>query len=117
MTKEFRITTGIKMSKSESVSTKVGFELSLKASVSAGIGGYFSAALETTATFTHEIHRSLSTSTESSWSKETTTKFTAPAGKRYKVFQTILDFSSPYQLDDCSLYSHERIEENGLLIN
>ena len=116
MTKTFTITTGITLTESETVSTKVGFEYSLTSSVSAGIGG-FSAGLESTATYTYEIQRSLSTSTESSWSKETTTTFTAPAGKQYKIFQTVLDFSSPYQLDDCSLYSHERIEENGLLIN
>ena len=110
MTKTFTITTGIILTESNTVSTKVGFEYSLTNSVEA-------AGMESTATFTSEIATSLSTSRESSWSKQTTTTFTAPAGKHYKIFQIILDFSSPYQLDDCSLYTHERIEENGLLIN
>lgn len=113
MTKSFKIITGLKLTRSKTVSIKVGFEKSLTASV--GAAGLGSAGFSTK--FFAEIHTSLLTESESSWSKETTTEFTAPAGKHYIVYQTVLDFSSPYKKDDCSLYTHERITENGLLIN
>ena len=101
----------MKLTKSQSLSTKIGFEYSLKSSVSAVPG--ISPGMESELKLTTQIESSVSSSEESSWIKETTTTYTAPAGKKYKVLQTLLDFSSPLELDNCCRYCHERIEESN----
>ena len=103
VTKEFKITTGLKLTNS---TTRVGFEYSLKTSLSAGIEG-ITAGMESQYTFSAQIESSVSSSEEKSWSKETTTTYTAPAGKKYQVLQMILDFSSPLDSDNCCLYCQE----------
>ena len=101
----------MKLTKSTSVSTKIGFEYSLKSSLSVPIKG-ITAGMESTYKFSMEIQTSMSSSEEKSWSKETATTYTAPAGKKYRVLQTLLDFSSPLDSDNCCLYCTERIDES-----
>ena len=109
--KEFKITTGVKLTNSQSLTTKVGFEYSLKSSLSAGIDG-ITAGMESQYKFSLQLETSVSSSEEKSWSKETTTTYTAPARKKYRVLQTLIDFSSPLDSDNCCLYCQERIEES-----
>ena len=80
--------------------------------MSAGIPG-ITAGMESEAKLSAEIEASVSSSEESSWSKETTETYTAPAGKKYQVLQTLLDFSSPLDSDNCCLYCYERIKESS----
>lgn len=81
--------------------------------MSAGIDG-LSAGMESSYKFSAEIHNSVTSSREDTWSKETSTEFTAPPYRFYEVRQTMLNFASPYQLDNCSLYSRERVSERWL---
>ena len=111
VTKEFTITTGLKLTKSKTVTTTAGFEHSITASLSVPIKG-LTAGMESTTKFYAQIESSLSSSEEKYWSKQTKTTYTAPAGKKYRVVQTLLDFSSPLELDDSTLYNSERIEES-----
>ena len=101
----------MKLTNSENISTRVGFETSLKASLGASIYG-ITAGIEATTTFSTQIEISLMSSEERFWSKSTTTTYKAPPGKRYRIVQTILDFSSALSRDDVSLYTMERIEES-----
>lgn len=111
VTKEFKITTGMKLTRSQSLTTRIGFEYSLKSSVSAGIEG-LTAGMESQYKISTEISTTVSSSEEKFWSKETTTTYTAPAGKKYRVLQTLVDFSSPLDSDNCCLYCVERVEED-----
>lgn len=111
VTKEFKVLTGVKLTKSSSLSTKFHFEVSLKASLSSEIPG-LKGGMETTLTLSTEISSSVSKSDERSWIKEAKTKFTAPAGKKYRVLQTVVNFSSKLSADDTTLYASERIEES-----
>ena len=104
------VTTGLKLARSTSLTTKVGFEYSLKSSLSAGIEG-ISAGMESSATFSTQIEESVSKSEEKLWIETIEKDYKAPAGKKYRVVQTVLDFSSPLEIDDCSFYSQERIIE------
>ena len=113
ITKQFKITTGMKLTNSESLSTKFGFEYSLKSSASIGIEGVGKAGMEIQSKFSFSLEAGWSKSKEESWSKETTTTYIAPAGKKYRVLQTFIDFSSPLDSDNCCFYCRERIEESG----
>lgn len=108
---EVTVTTGLKLTSSSSLSTKVGFKYSLKSSVSAGIDGV-KAGMESSAEFSAQIEGSISKDEEKYWSKQIKKKYIAPAGKKYRVVQTILDFSSKHDVDNCSLYCSERVEES-----
>ena len=77
---EVTVTTWIKLTKSQSVTTKVGLEYSLKSSISAGIDG-LSAGMESTFTLYAQVETSISSSEEKFWPKEIKEKYTAPAGK------------------------------------
>ena len=110
ITVTYEVTTGLKLTRSSSLTTRVGFEYSLKSSLSAGIEG-ISAGMESTATFSTQIETSVSSSEEKFWTKTITKNYTVPAGKKYRVLQTVLDFSSPLEIDDCSLYFEERTVE------
>lgn len=101
------------MTNSESLSTKFGFEYSLKSSVSAAIEGVGKASVEAQSKYSFSLEAGWSKSKEESWSKETTTTYTAPAMKKYRVLQTLIDFSSPLDSDNCCLYCQERIEESS----
>ena len=102
---------GIKLISSTSLTTRVGYESSLKKSLSLGFDGH-SVGMESITTLKLEIENSITTSTEKTWSKEVTQEFTVPPGKMYRVVQTHLDFSSPLNEDDCCLYcSRLRVEE------
>ena len=62
--------------------------------------------------FSGQLENSMSSSEENSWSKTTTTQYTAPAGKNYRVVQMVVNFSSPLESDNCCLHcDEERIEE------
>lgn len=98
------------MTNSSSLTTRVGFEYSLKASLGIGIEG-ITAGMESTAKFSAQIEASISSSEEKFWSKEITKKYIAPAGKQFRVVQTQLDFSSPLDSDNCGLYCAERVIE------
>ena len=111
MTKVVKIITGMKLTASQSLTTKVGFEYSLKSSVSAGIEG-LTAGMESQYKISTEIDSSISSSEERYWSRETSTTYIAPAGKNYSVLQTLVDFSSPLDSDNCCLYCMERIKES-----
>ena len=102
----------MKLTNSQSLTTKFGFEYSLKSSLSAGIEG-ITAGMESQYTFSVQLESSVSSSEEKSWSKETTMTYIAPAGKKYQVFQTLVDFSSPLDSDNCCLYCQERIQESS----
>jgi len=79
--------------------------------MSAGIEG-ISASMEAQYKFSTQLGESMSRSEEKSWSKTTKTKYTAPAGKNYRVWQTVVKFSSPLESDNCCLHCKEkRIEE------
>ena len=110
ITVTYEVTTGLKLTRSSSLTTRVGFEYSLKSSLSAGIEG-ISAGMESTATFSTQIETSVSSSEEKFWTKTIKKNYTVPAGKKYRVLQTVLDFSSPLEIDDCSLYFEERTVE------
>ena len=110
MTRKVKNTTGLILTKSKSVSTKIGFESSLKASVSAGVEG-LTENMVTTAQIKEEISSSLLGSEEENWSKVFKTRHTIPAWRNYRVWQLHLNFSSPIESDNCSLYCSERIEE------
>lgn len=83
-------------------------EYSLEASLSLlGIGAKETLTLKT------EIENSMSSTEEKYWSKETDVSYTAPAGKTYRVVQLVLDFDSPLEVDNCSLYTKECVEESN----
>ena len=107
---EVTVTTGLKLTHSSSLTTKVGFERSLKCSLSAGIDG-IKAGVESGAKFTAELQASMCSGDEISWSKQIKKKYIAPAGKKYRVVQMVLDFSSQLEVDNCRLYCVERVEE------
>ena len=103
---EITVTTGIKLRSSESISTTVGLETSLKASVSdAGVSVDMETKLST------QIQTCLSHSEEKNWSRTSKITFTAPKGKNYRVKQLTCDFASPLGSDDCALTCHYTIEE------
>lgn len=104
-----RVTTGVKLTNSQTVSTKNGFASALKAAVTAGASG-FPSGVESTQKISALISSCVSRSQESAWSQESTKTFTVPAGKRIVVVQTVLQFTSPYSKDNCSLYTHESVE-------
>ena len=79
--------------------------------MSAGIDG-INAGTEETAKFTAQIEASVSNGEEKYWSKEIKKKYIAPAGKKYRVVQTVLDFSSRLDVDNCSLFCLERVEQS-----
>lgn len=112
--KEFIVTTGVKLTNSKSITTKVGFEYSLKSSLGASFKG-ITAGVEATTTISSQLETSLMSSEDKFWSKQTKTIYTAPAGKRYRIVQTLVDFSSPLEADNVSLYLTERIEETDQL--
>ena len=79
---EVEVTTGLKLTNSSSLNTTVGFQYSLKASLSAGIEG-LTAGMESQYTFSMQIESSVSRSEEIQKVNIKRTKYTAPAGKKY----------------------------------
>ena len=108
---EVKVTTGLKLTRSSSFTTRVGVKYSLKSSLSGTIEG-ITAGMESIAEISTQIESSISSLKEKFWSKEVVKKYIVPAGKKYQVVQTILDFSSPLDLDDCRFYCLERMEES-----
>ena len=103
---KIKITTGLKLTTASSVSTKVGFELSLKASAS-----YAIASVEVETKISAQIESSLSHTEEKSWSQEAEITFTAPKGKNYRVKQLTCNFKSPLASDNCALTCNYSVEE------
>ena len=104
--------TGIKLTKSNSLTTRVGFQYSLKSSLSVS-KGIFSAGTESTATYSAQIEASTSSSEERSWSKSIKKTFTVPAGKRFRVVQKVFNFESRLDIDNCTLYCEEKVIEES----
>ena len=100
------VTMGLKLTSSNSLTSKVGLEVALAFAVS-GVG----VSAEMTARVTSEISEYMSSSEEKSWSKTEETTFSAPAGKNYRVKQTVFRFSSPLGEDNLDLRSKYTIEE------
>ena len=100
---EVTVTTGQKLTSSHSISTKVGLESSLKASLS-GVG-------EFQTSLSLQIERSLSYTEEKNWSRQSKITFTAPKGKNYRVKQVTCFFKSPLADDDCDLMCDYIVEE------
>ena len=100
---EKTVTTGLKLTSSASISTKVGLESSLKASLS-GVG-------EFQTTLFLQMERSLSHTEVKNWSRQSKIKFTAPKGKNYRVKQVTCNFKSPLADDDCELTCDYMVEE------
>lgn len=101
------ITEGLVHRSSSSFSTTNGLTLALEASV-----GFedFSSSVKTE--FSMLIARTTTTGSEKSWSKTVEITFTAPAHKFYRVSQLSMDFDSPYDRDDCTIYGSYKIEES-----
>ena len=106
------MTTGIKLTRSSSLTTRVGFQYSLKSSLSAS-NGIFSAGVESTATYSAQIEASMSSSEERSWSKTITKTYKVPAGKRFRVVQKVFNFESRLDIDNCTLYCEEKVIEES----
>lgn len=104
---EIEVTQGLKVTTSQTISTKVGFKYSLKAS----INSVPMISSEVTAEMYAELETSLSRGEEKSWSMTRKRKFSAPAGKNYRVKQYKADFTSPIQTDNCSLRCKYKVEE------
>lgn len=107
--KEVTVTTGLTLTNSKTLSTKLGTETSLK--VTAAFGEIFSTEL--THTISTEISTSMSSSNESQWSSTTKQTFIAPAGKNYRVRQRIIDFESQLPQDSVRLYMAYKISETS----
>jgi len=101
-----KITSGIVMTYSESLTTKVGLEATLKKSV-AKLGGDVEAKVST------EISKALSKGTEQSWSYEREITFTAPAGKNYRVLQDQVKFNSDLKRDNIIFYGAYTVQERN----
>lgn len=91
------LTQGLKLTTSTTVSTSVGLETALKGAVPQlpGVG--------VTGTIRADISRSLSNGKEETWSKATETSYTAPAGKKFRVYQTVCEFESRLSSDNMHL--------------
>jgi len=102
-----KVSKGLKLMSSSSLSTKVGLETSIEKSIGkAGIGGKASAKLTT------EISTSMESSTEETWTEEREVTFTAPAGKQYRVWQEQLSLDSDVKSDNIRFYGEYTIEES-----
>jgi len=102
---EVTFSTGLRLQKSSEISTKIGLEASLKASIQ-GVGD-----LETK--FSAEISTSMSSESESTWGQENKITFTAPAGKQYRVLQDQISFNSDFERDNLRFYGAYTIEETN----
>jgi hypothetical protein len=99
------VTEGLKLTSSSSVSVKLGLDESLKASIP-DIGMSVKTQLQASVT------DSLDRGEEESWTQTTSIKFTAPAGKNYRVSQYTVPFKSLYDADDMTLSSFFSIQES-----
>lgn len=105
---EISVTTGIKLTSTESISFTVGLETSLKSSVSlTGVSEDIESKLSL------QIDSSLSQTEEKNWSRTSKITFTAPIGKNYRVKQLSCEFVSPLSSDNCVLTCHYVIEESN----
>jgi len=100
------VTTGIVLTRSETVSTKVGLAASLNLAAT-----YKAVTAGLTTSVSYEITKSMTTTEEKSWSETTEIPFEAPAGKNYRVVQNTMIFTSPYPDDDMELFLSYRIDE------
>lgn len=115
---EVTLTTGLKITSSKDVSTKVGLTDSLKAAVSASAsakasGSAFGVSAEASVSATasaaksseiqEEITQVISSQTESTWSSTSKTKFQVQAKKYFRVFQEVVSFKSLIRDDNCEL--------------
>ena len=108
--REETVTVGLKLSNSQSLSTKLGVETALTASTSPEVPGS-SFSTELSRKITSEITTSMSSSSEQTWSTTTKTTFTAPAGKNYRVRQRVIGFDSQLPQDDMLLHLAYHIDE------
>jgi len=99
-----KITTGLKLTKSESFSTTTSLTFSLEAALN-GIGA--STELKT------ELSDTLETGSEKNWVTEREITFTAPAGKNYRVKQQVASFTSIVDADDCVFSGDYIVEESA----
>lgn len=100
-----QLTRGLTLTQSETVTTKVGLETALTASIEMGIPFVGDASFGMTTTLTTEVTNSISHGEERSWTESYTTTYTAPAGKNYRVIQMGCDLNSPLAADDMYLFS------------
>ena len=100
------VTNGLTTQSSTTMSTTLGMGVSLSASVHAG-----SMSAEAAAEFHQEITNTVTNASEETWSRTTTTTFTAPAGKNYRVVQNTCMFESALAVDNCALKCNYIIEE------
>ncbi|XP_046842830.1 uncharacterized protein LOC124436904 [Xenia sp. Carnegie-2017] len=105
---EIFVMTGLKLTSSTSISTTVGLETSLKASLSIPkIGVDMETRIST------QIENSLFSGLEEDWSRTSKIKFTAPSHKNYRVKKLTCDFLSPLASDDCTLKCEYVVEETS----
>lgn len=101
-----KLTKGLKLTSSMELTTKVGLEVSLKMSLGLlGLGDLES-------TVSAEISTTLSRGTEKMWQESHEIKFTAPAGKMYRVFQHQISFESDLTCDGMQYYGSYAIDES-----
>lgn len=97
ISQEVTQTTGLKLTTSKTVSSSFGLETALQSAVpqlpGAGV----------TSTIRSDISKSLTNGREETWSKTTKTVYTAPAGKKFTVYQMVCDFDSSLASDSMHL--------------
>lgn len=114
---EEEVIRGLTLTSSQSLTTTIGVETSLTASASAEAYG-LGLSTEMTTTITAEIQSSIEYGREQNWSRKTTTTFTAPAGKNYRVRQRRMRFDSLLPRDDMVLlFDYEANESTGAFTN
>ena len=106
-----KLTEGMKLTTSNTITTKLGYKSSLTASLSASA---FGATIGAAAThhLSHEIRNSITTTEERYWSREEKVTFTIPAGIVYRVMQINVQFNSLLAADDGVFRSHYRTVQN-----
>jgi hypothetical protein len=105
---EETVTNGLTLTKSKSLSTKLGTQTSLQ--TAASYPGLFEG--EVAQTVSAEITSAMSTSEERSWSRSVKWTFKAPAGKNYRVRQRLVTFNSQLPQDNLCLNMYTEINES-----
>jgi len=89
----------------------MGFKESITASLEASIEVFGKMGTSESTEFSSTFDYSFGTTVETSKTLETTTVFTAPAGKDYTVYQYVANFEDAFGLDSFTYSGDYKIEE------